>query len=57
MGEAQTSYSLGMLGDLGIPSENIEVMKPHPGYISNEEGAESWKRFRAIMRRVNSQHN
>jgi hypothetical protein len=57
MGEAQTGYSLGILGNLGIPSENIEVMKPHPAYISNKEGAESWKRFEAIMRRVNSQHN
>jgi hypothetical protein len=54
MGKAQTGYSLEVLRDLGIPSENIEVMKPHPAYISNEEGAESWNRFEAIMRRVNS---
>jgi hypothetical protein len=54
LGEAQTCLSLPVLKELGIPSENIEVMKPHPAYISNEEGARSWKRFEAIMRRVNS---
>jgi hypothetical protein len=54
LGEAQTGHSMEVLRHLGIPSGNIEVMRPHPAYISNEEGAESWKRFEAIMRRVNS---
>jgi hypothetical protein len=53
MGEAQTCVSHAVLRELGIPSENIEVMKPHPAYISNVDGVKSWERFLAIMRRVN----
>jgi hypothetical protein len=54
LGEAQTRFSLPILTELGIPQENIEVMKPHPAYISNREGTRSWMRFEAIMRRANS---
>jgi hypothetical protein len=38
IGEAQTCYSLGMLGDLEIPAENIEVMKPHPALYIQQRG-------------------
>jgi hypothetical protein len=57
LGEAQTCLSLAVLRELGIPSENIEVMKPHPAYISNVDGVKSWEGFLAIMRRVNGNGN
>ena len=53
MGARQEPYSVDVLEGFGIPRENIEVMRPHPSWISNLKGWESWARFRAIMRRVN----
>lgn len=58
LGKRQTDdpkNTLGILKDFGVEERNIEVMRPHPAFISTAEGLKSWERFLDIMRRLNAQ--
>jgi hypothetical protein len=57
LGKRQTDdpeNTLGILKNFGVEERNIEVMIPHPAFISTVEGLKSWERFLDIMRRLNA---